>query len=331
MAEADAAVGHFRQRMVGILDVGFLVDDLCHTLAAGSTLRQHHENHAEHHQRHQYRHHIGEQRGQLARRQRATHNEVRTPPRQGDDAAIHHHVHHRVVPGHQRLCPHKQPIQSLGSTRKLLVLVVLAHKCLHHPDGGHVLLHALVQLVVLLIHLREQLRHMRDDIPDGEREDDHGHYEDDAKPRVDQQAHHHTQHQPEGRAHRYPQYLLIGSLQVAHVGGHTRHQSRRRELVDVGKREPLDVAIHGPPQVAGKAARGIRGRTCRPDAEGQAQKSHAQHDGAIKIHILHVARRQTLVYQRGRDVGYEHVHHHLAGRQQRSEQRCLLVRPYLFV
>ena len=61
-----------------------------------------------------------------------------------------------MVPGHQSLRTDKQFVKSVGSTRKLLVLIILAHKSFHDADGRHILLNTLVQLVVLLIHLREE-------------------------------------------------------------------------------------------------------------------------------------------------------------------------------
>ena len=64
-----------------------------------------------------------------------------------------------MVPGHQALGLYIQPIQVVGSTGELLVLVVFAHKGLYQSDGADVLLHALVQFVVLRKHLLEQSCH----------------------------------------------------------------------------------------------------------------------------------------------------------------------------
>ena len=160
MLEGDTAVGHLHKGMSWILDVRLLVDDLYHTLSTGRTLCEHHKNHAEHHQRHENRHHIGEQGCELTGGQRSTYDEVGTEPRQGNHTAIDHHIHNRMVPCHESLSLDKQTIESLGGTSKLLVLVILTHKGLYHPDGRHILLHALVQLVVLLIDFGEELRHM---------------------------------------------------------------------------------------------------------------------------------------------------------------------------
>lgn len=59
--ERDGAVGDGGDGLLGVDDVGLLVDDLGDTLGGGGALGEHDEDHGEHHQRHEDGHDIGEQ------------------------------------------------------------------------------------------------------------------------------------------------------------------------------------------------------------------------------------------------------------------------------
>ena len=158
MVEVDTAVGHCHHRIfLGIGDVGLLVNHLNHTLGTGRTHGEVHEDHRQHHQRGEDGHDVGEQGGELTRGEVANDNELGTEPRQGDDAAIDHQHHDGVVEGLQTLGLDKQLIQGFRCLTELLLLEVLPDKSLHHADGGDILLHGAVQVVVALEHLREEL------------------------------------------------------------------------------------------------------------------------------------------------------------------------------
>ena len=116
-----------------------------------------------------------------------------------------------------------------------------------------VLLYALVQFVVTLEHLLEQFGHPRDDLIERTAEDNHRHNEDQAEAGVDDETHHDGENESERCPNGDAENLLIGVLQIVHVGGHPRHQSRCRILVDVAEGEALDIPIHRLAQVGGKA------------------------------------------------------------------------------
>ena len=97
----DAAILDLVHWVLRIHNIWLLLYNLADALGRGRTLRQHDKNHRQHHQRLQDAHDVGEQAGQLTRGQRAADNELGTPPRQGDDAAVDHDVHHGVVQRHQ--------------------------------------------------------------------------------------------------------------------------------------------------------------------------------------------------------------------------------------
>ena len=144
-------------------------------------------------------------------------------------------------------------IEALGSLREFHVLKVFTHERLDHADGLDVLLHALVQLVVLHEHLLEQAGYPRDDVVERETEYQHRHNEYDRQAGIDDQAHDDAKQQPEGSAHGNAQQLRVGILQVVDIGGHTGDETSSGVLVDVGKGEPLNVAVHGHTQVGSKA------------------------------------------------------------------------------
>ena len=88
-----------------------------------------------------------------------------------------------------------------------------------------VLLHALIHLVVTLEYLLEQSGYPGDNLVERTAEDDHRHDEDEAEAGIDDQAHDDGKNEPEGCPYGDAQYLLVGILQIVHVGGHPRHQS----------------------------------------------------------------------------------------------------------
>ena len=236
-----------------------------------------------------------------------------------------------MVQRHQTFSTHIELIEGTGGGGKLLVLVFLAHEGLHHPDGRHVFLNALVQGVVLLKHLLEQARHARDDFPKRESQHQHGNDEDERQARVDDQAHHDGEQQAERRTNRNAQDLLEGLLQVLNVGGHAGDQTGGGKAVDVGEGKPLHVAIHRLAKVGGKTRRCHRRAAASQNAQRQADHGHDDHQASIAIDCLHVACIQAKVDQLCRDVGNQHVHHDLQSRKHRCEHRSPFVLTNLIV
>ena len=189
VVEIHAAIGDFRHRVLGVDDVGLLVDDLRHTLAAGRTLSEHDENHAEHHERHEDAHHIGEEGSDLAGGEGSANDELRSKPGDGDDAGIDHQVHHGVVECHQAFGADIEFVKPFGGVQELVVLIVFPDEGFHHPHAGDVLLHAAVELVVTLEDHLEEPRHAADEEIEEDGEDGHRNDEDDAHPHVDDEAH----------------------------------------------------------------------------------------------------------------------------------------------
>ena len=128
-----------------------------------------------------------------------------------------------MIHGHQPLGLDIQLIQAFCSTGKLFVLIVLTYERLHHTDGGDVLLHALVQIIVFYKNLLEQACHSRDNMVERETQDDQCHNENHRQTRINYQTHHDTEQQAERSTHRNAQYLLVGILQGIDISRHARH------------------------------------------------------------------------------------------------------------
>ena len=60
-------------------------------------------------------------------------------------------------------------------------------------------------------------------------------------------------------------------------------------------------------------------------------EGHAQHDGSIEPHVLHIASIDALVDERCRHPWNQHVHHHLQRREHRRHHRRPLVLSYLSI
>ena len=193
--KVDAAVGNCHDGVLGIDDVGFLIDHLYHTLAAGSTHGELHKYHRQHHQCRENCHHIGEQRRELTCGEFAANDIFCPKPRQGDDATIHYHHHHWMVQRHQALGAHKEAVERPCCLAEFLVLKVLAHKRLHHPDCRDILLDHIVQVVIFLEHLSEQFHGAAHNQVEHCAQDDKRYHKDKAHLGVDKHTHEDAENQ----------------------------------------------------------------------------------------------------------------------------------------
>ena len=223
-----------------------------------------------------------------------------------------------MVEGLQRLCTNEETVEGIGGTAELLYLMLLTHEGLHHADGRHILLDGAVQVVVAHEHLGEELHRARDDEVQSTSEHHQGREEDKAHAEVDEHAHQHGEHQIERSAHRGSQYHDERPLHVLHISGHARYEPTRREAVDIGKREGLDVAVHRLAQIVGKACRGLGRISSGQHTERQAQEGHHEHQPAIEEHVVDVAHHDAAVDNPRCDVGYQYAHHHF----ERGDHRC---------
>ena len=320
VVEVNAAVGHLFHGLLGILQVGDLIEHLTNPVDAGQGHADHDHHHGQHHQAHQQGHDVAEQAGQIAGGQAAAHNEVGAQPGHHNDAEIDRHHHGRVVEGQQALSLDEQIVQVLGGPGELLVLIVLPDKGLDHPNGGDILLDAGVQIVILFEHLVEYLQGGQHDGADHHHQEHHGDQKGQAELDIDNQAHDIAENQRQWGAYRHPDHHHEGHLHVGDVGGHPGDQAGHAELVDVGKGKSLDPVVDGLPQVCGEARRGAGGEFARQGAKDQAQEGHDNHENAVAVDHRQVALFQALIDDDGSNERQQDLHDDLQGCQPDTEQ-----------
>ena len=152
VVELDAAVCHLLHRLFCRGQVGVLVQHLHDTLGRSGRHGDHHKGHAQHHQGHEDVHDVSEQGVELTGGDGTMQHIFGTQPAQGDVAAVNGGEHGRVVEAQAALGLDELVVQALAGLGVLLVLKALAHKALDHADGGHILLHRGVQVVVVFEH-----------------------------------------------------------------------------------------------------------------------------------------------------------------------------------
>ena len=110
-------------------------------------------------------------------------------------------------------------------------------------------------------------------------------------------------------------------MHVGHVGGQAGDDAAGGELIDVGEGELLDVLIHLPPQVPGKARGGLGAEPAGQAAADQRQNGHAHHGETVADDMVHAACPDALVQQAAGHQGDQDVKRHFAddedGRQDR--------------
>lgn len=310
MVEVDAAVGDGRNGLRRIVHIRFFVNHFRNTGGACRALGELDEDHGQHHERTQDRHDITEQGRELTGGKTPLHDEMRTIPTQGDDAAVHDEVHYRAVQGHERLRFHVQVEKAESRLVELPHLVMLPHEGLHDADGIDILLHDPVQGIHLEKDLLEEFRGTGNEDGEEDAQHDHRHEEDDTQFLMDEETHpegrYHVERRPEGS----PQQHLERILDAGHVGRHPRHQAGGGEFVDIREREPLDVPIHGETQVRRQAGAAVRCEPTRQDAENETQAGNPHHHRPVPVDIRQAARPDALVDDGRRHIRNQHPHDH---------------------
>jgi len=149
-----------------------------------------------------------------------------------------------LVEAQTALCVDELLIQTLAGFGVLLVLEALADEALDHADGGDVLLHGGVQVVVILENTVKDFEGGDHDACQHGQQEGDGCHEDEGQRAADAECHDECEHQMDRGAHTHALHHLEGVLQVGHVGGHTGDEAGGGEFVDVGEGVVLDVLIH---------------------------------------------------------------------------------------
>ena len=258
VGEADvvkihAAVRNGRERLRRAGEVGLFVQHLADAAGACHAHAHHDKDHGDHHQAHEDAHDIAEQAHQAALREAFKHDGLCAEPRQAQHAAEHRQHHHGVVERHVGLRLYEHAVDGVGRFVELAALIILAHEGLDDADSTDVLLHAGVQIVVLLKHAVERARRLEDDERQRSRQNHDGRNEDHAQAGVNGKCHDERRDEHDRRAHADARDHLIGELHVADVCRQARNKACRGEAVDVRERKALDVGKHGLPQIRREA------------------------------------------------------------------------------
>ena len=329
VVKVDAAVRDLRDGVGGIGEIGRLLQHLGDAVGARGGHGDHDEDHGEHHEAAEHLHDVGEEAREVAGRERALHDEVRAEPAEAQHAAVDREAHHRAEGDHDLLHADEEIREIRRGAGELVVLIFLAHKRFDDADGRDVLLHAGVQIVIALEHLAEHGDGLAHDEEEKQRQQRHEAEEDQREARVDHKAHDEAEDQHQRRAHRDAQEHHVGVLQVRHVRGHARDETRGGEFVDVREGERLHLLIHGLPDVLGKAGGRARAVAGREDAAHEREHGEQQHQSAVGEDVAQVSGLNAVVDDRGGDVGDEHLHRDLDDHKQGRENRVLLVLPHI--
>ena len=219
-----------------------------------------------------------------------------------------------------------------GGLLELLVLVLLAHEALDHPDAAQVLLHHVVQLVIGFEHaLEDRMRAGHDQI-DTHAEDRQGDQEYHGNPGVDRHRHNQREQQRQRRAHRHPQDHLEAVLNVRHVRGEPGDDGSGAEFINVGKGKILNAVIHVVPQIPGKTGGGHRRHPSGKHARNQGNHGSRQQQTAVEKDLLHTAgmlvRTDAPVDQPGHDHRNQGFHRHFPDHKQRGGNGLLFILPH---
>ena len=318
VVERDAAVGHGVHRSLGGGQVGGLVQHFHDAAGRGSGHGDHDEGHAQHHQGHQDVHDVAEQGVQLAGGDGTVQHVVGTKPAQGDVAAVDGDQHGGVVEAQAALGADELLVQALAGGGVFLILEVLADEALDHADGGDILLHRGVQVVVVLEHAVKDLEGGDHDGGQHRHQEDDGHHEHQRQGAADGGSHEKREDQMHRGAHAHALDHLEGVLHVGHVGGHAGDQTGRGVFVDVGEGKMLDVLVHRVAQVAGKAGGSLGGKFAGQHTQQQRNGGHQEGEQTVFDDGVHVALFNALVDDKGHDGGQQNVH----DRFQCGNDRC---------
>ncbi len=286
--KVDAAVGHVTVGIFGIGDRRLFREHLRDTLAARRAHGEHDKDERDHHQVHQNVHAVGQHAGEVALGQLAADHHIRAEPADGDDRGIDRQHHQRRHRDHQLFRLQKQRIEVERRALKLGDLVVLAHKRLDNADGFDILLHAGVELVVLVKDLHKILVRLADQKEQYHRQKRNGYQINTGELGVDHQRDGHGNNQTDRRAEADAQDHLIGGLQVGDVGRHAGDKTGGGEFVDIRKRKGLDIGKHRAAEVACKACRRLGAEHAAHRAAEQRQQRAEQHQSSHQHDMSHI-------------------------------------------
>ena len=225
-------------------------------------------------------------------------------PGHREDAGGHAQLHQGAVEGQDLLGLGEIQVDLLGDLAEFLLLVLLPHEGLDHPDAQQVLLHHVVHPVVLLEHTLKDGMGAGHNEQQAQRQDGDHNQENQGQLGVDGKGHCPGADEHDGTAHRDADDHHEGHLHVGYVGGQAGDDAAGGVLINIGKGKFLDVGVHLPPQVAGQAGGRLGREPAGKGAQQQGHQGHGDDRQTVEGDVVHAASLHALVQQpagHGRD------------------------------
>ena len=233
MVKFNASVGNVEVRMLRIVQIALLIENLGDTLCTGHTHRHHNKYHGEHHEAHKDIHAIGKKAHQLAGCQAAANDHLGAQPADQKNTAVDGKLHQRCVIRNIFLCFTENVVDVSAGFLEFAGLMTFTHISFYHTDGRNVLLHAGIQIIVFREGLLEIFAGSAHNKEQAASQKDDSNKINAGQTGIDHESHGHGYDHAGRGTHTHTKKHLICVLQVRHVGGQTRHKTRRTEFVNV--------------------------------------------------------------------------------------------------
>ena len=319
-------------------DVRDLIQNLGDTLCRCHRTGHLHKHHRDHHQRGQNLRDVCNKCGEVTCRHGLGHKHIAAEPEYRQRGDIHKERHDRGHKDHDTGRCHTALFQLCIGPGKLVALKRFAHKRLDNADIGQVFLHRCVQSVDFGLHCRKAREAAGDDQRNGADQKRHDNRQYQRQAQIDRQRHdQRTDHHAGGtQAHAEQRHDEV--LHLGNVIGQTGDQRRGGELVDVGKRVGLYLAVDIFPQVCRKVDGGL-GAVVRAadtaDHHDNGGDNHTDHRGDDERRCIFAADgidpadkagglldrfcTDTVVDDHGQRFGHQHFADDLNDHAKRSE------------
>ena len=321
VVEVDGTVLDFEDGVIGIVQRALFGEDLDDTAGRFARHRDHRKDHREHHDGGKDLHPVHDELRDscnVVHGLAHAHDEVGTHEQHGRQHAVEGELHDGVVPCEQTFRLREVLHEGGRSLAELLLFVLLSHIRLDDADAADVFLNGFVHVVVLV---EEAAESGHDLVHDGKQrecdERDNG-KEDPRKVAAHDECHDEGEDDHEWRADGKTHDHHVGKLHVGDVRRHTGDERRRRELVDVLKREVLDVIVKVFAQVFGKARRCARAEGACESARDERCDSDRHQDARVLPDLPHRRRAALDDFDEHRDdEGHQAFEHDLDGDEKR--------------
>ena len=199
-------------------------------------------------------------------------------------------------------------IDVLRGLMEFVDLILFSHVSLDHTDGSDVFLYAVVEIIVSFKDLLEIFGRPAHDEEHDIGKQKYSRQIDAGQSGTDDKRHDHRDDHGGRCSHRHPQDHLKSVLNIGDIRRQSCHKARRGKLVNTGKRECLDVVVHGLSEISRKAGRRLGAEYTACYAEKQAHEGDDKHDQSGPDNVIHIGPADADID----DPSHEHRDDHLA-------------------